>query len=281
MSLVKPKNIEENLLFLLKMGPQKCLDLVAKIKEIRPQTTKQAVYCALRILRDQENIIIAKGTASLNLSWLNEMTNFFESAKGSYVKNSNDGSFLRLADKERIKYYFQTVEKADIFWTHATYVLIEQLIDREPVFFYNPHEWFLLARNKNEQALIDSFTHKNHPFLLTAGGSTPLDKHIASGFDGTKSQYNMLAKPMFKENNYYLNIFGDFLIEVWLDKEIADEVEKLYQTATSFDENAKEKIQKILSRQGRMRLVISRNHKKATKLKKTLARDFAINQKNL
>ena len=281
MSLVKPKNIEENLLFLLKRGPQKCLDLVAKIKEIRPQTTKQAVYCALRILRDQENIIIAKGTASLNLSWLNEMTNFFESAKGSYVKNSNDGSFLRLEDKERIKYYFQTVEKADIFWTQAIYILIEQLKEEEPIFFYNPHEWFLLARNKNEQAFIDSFAHKNHPFLLTAGGSTPLDKHIASGFDGTKSQYNMLSKPMFKENNYYLNIFGDFLIEVWLDKEIADEVESLYRTATSFDEAAKEKIQKILARQGRMRLVISRNHKKATKLKRILAKDFAINQKNL
>ena len=86
---------------------------------------------------------------------------------------------------------------------------------------------------------------------------------------------------MFKENNYYLNIFGDFLIEVWLDKEIADEVESLYRTATSFDEAAKEKIQKILARQGRMRLVISRNHKKATKLKRILAKDFAINQKNL
>jgi len=281
MSLVKPKNIEENILFLLKKGPQKSLVLVAKIKEIRPQTTKQAVYVALRMLNAEQNIVIAKGVASLNLSWLNEMTNFFASAKSSYVKNSNDGSFLALADKERIKYYFQTVEKADIFWTHAIYVLIEQLASEQPIFFYNPHEWFLLARNKNEQALIDSFAHKNHPFLLTVGGNFPLDKHIASSFDTAKSQYNMLAKPMLKEDNYYLNIFGDFLIEVWLDKEIADEVESLYRTATNFDEDAKEKIQKILACQGRMRLVISRNHKKATKLKKTLARDFAINQKNL
>lgn len=281
MSLVKPKNIEENILFLLKKGPQKSLVLVTKIKEIRPQTTKQAVYAALRMLKNEQSIVIAKGIASLNLSWLNEMTLFFESAKGNYVKNAGNGSFLELQDKERIKYYFQTVEKADIFWTHAIYVLIEQLAKEQPIFFYNPHEWFLLARNKNEQAFIDSFAHKNHPFLLTAGSRTPLDKHIASGFDGTKSQYNMLAKPMFKENNYYLNIFGDFLIEVWLDKEIADEVEKLYLTATSFDEAAKENIQKILARRGRMRLVISRNHKKATKLKRTLARDFAINQKNL
>jgi len=281
MSLVKPKNIEENLLFLLKRGPQKCLDLVTKIKEIRPQTTKQAVYAALRMLKNEQSIVIAKGIASLNLSWLNEMTNFFASAKSSYVKNSNDGSFLALADKERIKYYFQTVEKADIFWTHAVYILVEQLKEKEPIFFYNPHEWFLLARSKNEQAFIDSFAQKNHPFLLTAGGNAPLDKHISTSFDGTKSQYNMLTKPMFKENNYYLNIFGDFLIEVWLDKEIANEVENLYQTATSFDEGANAKIQKLLARRGRMRLVISRNHKKATRLKKILARDFAINQKNL
>lgn len=68
MSLVKPKNIEENLLFLLKRGPQKCLVLVTKIKEIRPQTTKQAVYAALRALNVDQSIVIAKGIASLNLS---------------------------------------------------------------------------------------------------------------------------------------------------------------------------------------------------------------------
>ena len=177
--------------------------------------------------------------------------------------------------------FFSFVEKADIFWTHAYYLMIEQLKEGEQAFLYNPHEWFMLGRSHNEKALLQATVQKNIPFLMTVAGNTPLDKYVASNFDGTKSQYNMLAKPMFKENNYYLNIFGDFLIEVWLDKEIADEVEQLYQTATSFDEDAKEKIQKILSRQGRMRLVISRNHKKATKLKKTLARDFAINQKNL
>ena len=281
MSLFKPKNIEENLLFLLKRGPQKCLDLVAKIKEIRPQTTKQAVYAALRALNVDQSIVIAKGVASLNLSWLNEMNNFLESAKHSHTGNLGSGNFLELEDKERIKYYFQTSEKTDIFWTHAYYLMIEQLKEGEPAFLYNPHEWFMLGRSHNEKALLQATVQKNIPFLMTVAGNTPLDKFAASNFDGTKSQYNMLTKPMFKENNYYLNIFGDFLIEVWLDKEIANEVEKLYQTATSFDEDAKEKIQKILSRQGRMRLVISRNHKKATKLKKTLARDFAINQKNL
>ena len=177
--------------------------------------------------------------------------------------------------------FFSFVEKADIFWTHAYYLMIEQLKEGEQAFLYNPHEWFMLGRSHNEKALLQATVQKNIPFLMTVAGNTPLDKYVASNFDGTKSQYNMLAKPMFKENNYYLNIFGDFLIEVWLDKEIADEVESLYRTATSFDEAVKEKIQKILARQGRMRLVISRNHKKATKLKKTLARDFAINQKSL
>ncbi|EKD46507.1 MAG: hypothetical protein ACD_67C00211G0003 [uncultured bacterium] len=276
MSINKPKRIEEYLIFYLKKGPIKCLNLVTKIQEERPGTTKQAVYSALRQLRAEENIIIAKGFASLNIAWLNKMTSFFDLAKNNYIKNSNSGSFLDLEDNERIKYYFHTLQKADVFWTHAYYLLLERLKEHEPVFLYNPHEWFLLARTENELACVTDTIAKNHQFLVTSSSTTLLDKFVSRYFDGTKSQYNMLSKPMFKESNYYVNVFGDFLIEAWLDKNIIAEVENIYQTSQEFDDATKNAFHNVLDMEGRMRIVISRNHKKAERFKKSLTKGFAI-----
>ncbi|KKP94304.1 MAG: hypothetical protein US25_C0072G0008 [Candidatus Moranbacteria bacterium GW2011_GWE1_36_7] len=276
MSLIKPKRIEDYLIFYLKKGSTRCLDLVMKIQEIRPGTTKQAVYSALRLLRDEEQIIIAKGLASLNLSWINEMTTFFELTKDNYLADSGSGSFLDLEDNERIKYYFNNTHKADIFWTHAYYLLIEQLKSGEPIFLYNPHEWFLLARTANEISVYNTAIKKNHPVLVTAGNNTFLDKYVLKYFDGTMRQCNTLSKPIFKENNYYINIFGDFLLEAWLDKDIANKIEDLYKTTNDYDDVTKEAFQNILEIEGRMRIVISRNHKKTLRLKKSLAKGFAI-----
>jgi hypothetical protein len=278
MSLLKPIRIEDYIINHLKTGPVTCLKLVVKIQEDRRKTTKQAVYAALRLLKSQEQIIILKGTASLNITWINQMVGLFEAAKSNYIGDNSRGSFLDLEDKERIKYYFNDVHKADIFWTHVYYLLLERLQPGEPVFLYNPHEWFLIARNENEKAVIKTTIQRGNPFLLTSGNNTFLDKYVGKYLDGDKSQYNILPKALFRENNYYINIFGDFIIEAWLDKTISERVEKLYQKTTQWNDSVRSEAEEILKTSGRMRIVISRNQKKTEKIKKTLRKGFAITQ---
>jgi len=276
LSIIKPKQIDDRIINHLKSGPILTLDLVKTIQQDRPNTTKQAVYAALRSLKAQEIVLTNKGISSLNIAWVNQMVDYLNFTKNKYVTNDNQGSFLDLEDKEKIKYYFNTANKGDVFWTHAYYLLLECLTENEPVFLYNSHEWFLLARTENEKAVISSTINKSHKFLLTSGSDTFLDKQVRKYFDGDKSQYNILAVPLFKENNYYLNIFGDFLIEVWLDQKIAQKIDEFYQTTIQWDENAEIKIKEIINASGRMKMIISRNRAKAEKLKKTLRKDFAI-----
>lgn len=276
MSLNKPKRIEDYILSHLKNGPILMLELVKMLEKDRPGTTKQAVYAALRILKNNEQIITYKGFASLNLSWLNQMMNYFDLAKHNYIKDSSQGSFIDLEEKEKIKYYFKNSIKADIFWTHAYYLLMEQMKEKEPIFLYNPHEWFLLAKNENEKEVIKITTEKNHPFLLISGKNTFLDKYVRKYYNNESSQYYCMEKPFFKENNYYLNVIGDFLIEVWLDKNVTENVEKFYQNTDSWNDNIPDDLRKILTTKGKMRLIISRNHKKAEKIKKSFRKYFVL-----
>lgn len=277
MPLDKPKRIEDYILRYLQSGPILMLDLVKKIQNDRPKTTKQAVYAALRILKKNEQIVTYKGVASLNLSWLNSMVNYFALAKNSYVKgDSTQGSFTDLEDKEKIKYYFNSPTKADIFWTHALYLLTERSEAKEPIFIYNPHEWFLLARHDNENEIFKTVNRKGHHLLLTAGGSTFLDRYIKKYFDNNFSQYHSLETPLFKENNYYLNIVGDFLIEVWLDQNMSNKIEAFYKKTINWDENKLAELKDIINFESRMKIVISRNQQKAEKIKRSLKKYFVL-----
>lgn len=276
MSIIKPKRIEELILNHLKNGSMSIGKLIEKIRKDRPDTTKQAVYAALRQMKQQEVVLTIKGEALLNITWVNQMVAYLDSVKGSYVQEGNKQGSFDLEDGERIKYYFNDAHKADIFWTHAYFLLLESLEADEPVFLYNPHEWFLLARTENEKSVIETTIQHGRHCLITAGGRTFLDKLVRRYFDGEKSQYNALEKPLFKENNYYINIFGDFLIEAWINKGVAERIEALYSDMDKWNEDSVDAFKDILDMSGRMRIVISRNHKKAERLKKTLKRGFAI-----
>jgi len=277
MPLDKPKKIEEYILKYLQVGPVLMLDLVKMIQSDRPNTTKQAVYAAIRVLKKTEQILTYKGMASLNLTWLNSMVNYFDLARHNYVKGkASQGSFIDLEDKEKIKYYFKNPIKADVFWTHALFLLVERNSQNEPVFLYNPHEWFLLARNENEQNVFKTIIRKGHRLLLTAGNNQFLDKYIRKYFDNNLSQYHIKEKPLFLENNYYLNIVGDFIIEVWLDKKMADKIDKFYQETKAWDEGIYERLKNIVDIESRMKIVISKNHRKAEKIKNSLKKYFVL-----
>lgn len=277
MSLDKPKRIEEYVLSHLQAGPMLMLDLVKEIKNDRPNTTKQAVYASLRGLKKSEQILTYRGVASLNLTWLNLMVNYFALAKHNYVKGGvSQNNFIDLEDKEKIKYYFQNPIKADVFWTHALYLLVERNEQKEPIFLYNPHEWFLLTRNENEQTVFKTINRRGHRLLLTVSNNWFLDKYVRKYFDNNLSQYYIKEKPLFKENNYYLNIIGDFVIEVWLDKKIADRIDKFYQETEIWDEGAYERLKSIVNTESRMKIVISKNHKKAEKIKNSLKKHFVL-----
>lgn len=276
MSLNNPKRIEEYILKHLRKGPMLMIDLVETLKKDRKNTTKQAVYAALRLLKKEEQIVTYKGVASLNLTWLNSMINYFYLAKVNYIKGDFNDSFINLEDKEKIKYYFQNPIKTDIFWTHALYLLFENNEVGEPLYIYNPHEWFLLARKENEEKLFKVGVQKGHRLLLTVGNDCFLDKYVKKYFDNESSQYHFREKPLFEENNYYINIIGDFLIEVWLNKKLADRIDKFYKEIVEWNDENLKKLEEIVSKEGKTKIVISRNKNKADKIKRMLSKNFVL-----
>ncbi len=273
----KDPKIEDLILDVLSDGQQSTLALIDKIREKRPQTTKQAVYQALRVLKANETIVQSREEVSLSSVWLKRLADFTEKAELNYKQKERPSTnFLGLKQGEKISYTFKTFEATDMFWAHAFDVLADVTMQTSPIFLYNPHEWFLLARPESEIYLFDHTVKNGRKMFLMIGNNDPLDMYVSKFFDGEKKNYYASPKALFLKNNYYLNVLDDFLIEVWLDPKVSAEIDYVYKHTKIFDENIKAKILEIIKKRGKNKLIITRNKRKADQVKRMFKEYFLI-----
>lgn len=269
MDPILPKTVEEILIAHLAKTGATGDELLDTARRLKKTFTKQGLYHVLRQLAEREIVVKHGKQFSLSQLWITRMNDFFALAGKQYGMDERTGNdFLSLSDGDKISYSFKSPVEADRFWAHAFTVLGELLAKREPLYIYNPHEWFFFARKESEEFLFRELQTNGQKVWLICGGTTALDKHVKRYFDGSVLQYHMVQEyELFEARNYYLNIFGDYIIEARIDESVAEKVDQFYEAHTSVTEETTRVLTALLT-QGKTSLTISRNKKKAEKLKK-------------
>lgn len=274
--LNRPKTIEDYILSALQKGPLGTVPLLTQIQSIRPGTTKQAFYQALRKLKKDEVVVIYSKRVSLSNLWINKMSEYFNQARRNYsVGESPNEDFLALSDGEKISYTFKDPHTTDIFWGHAFHTLAEQN-KNNPVCIYNPHEWFIIAREESEKILFNDIKDRGQKLLVLIGNRNKIDIETGKWFDGNALQYFATDDKVFDKNNYYVNIFDDFIIEAQIDQATADKIDTFYRNTESVSEQSLNELKEVISRKGKNKLTISRNKRKADKLRSIFKKYFLV-----
>lgn len=275
MNILKPSSIDEYIINILQKKSLSGTDLLGEIQKTRKTTTKQALYAALRKLKKQEIIIMNNMNISLSSVWVIRMAEFFQTAKYMYTKSvSADDGFLNLADGEKISYSFADAHTADVFWGHAFHLFTEIFPVDRPLYIYNPHQWFVIARAESEKTLIKSISQTGRKMYVLAGSRDSIDIQIASEFNQENIQYHATGDIVFEKRNYYVNTIGDFIIEAYLDEDVTVRVDQFYKNTKTLNETNREQLENLVKNSGKTKLVISRNHKKAAKIQKTIGNYF-------
>lgn len=275
MNILKPSSLDEYIVHILQKKSMSGADLLKNIQIFRPRTTKQALYAALRKLKKDEMVVMNHMMISLSSVWVIRMADFFQTAKYMYTKTtSQDDGFLNLQEGEKISYSFADPHTADVFWGHAFHILTDIFPIEKPLYVYNPHEWFILARPESEKALFDDISHTGRKMYLLIGSKDYLDVNTSSSFNQKNLEYHATTDKVFEKRNYYVNSVGDFIIEAYLDEAIITKVDLFYRETKIFNHETQQKLQKIVTLSGKTKLVISRNQKKATKLQKIIGSYF-------
>ncbi|NTW46410.1 MAG: hypothetical protein HGB18_05210 [Candidatus Moranbacteria bacterium] len=269
--------IEEQILEVLRDGSVSTTELIRHVADLRTGVTKQGVYKALRKLKEEEKVVVAGKTVSLNLEWIHDMRDFFDSAERRYASKASAMGLLGVGEREKVVYFFRSLNQLDSFWGGNAFRIFSDGMDSdEPIFVYNPHEWFFYLRPETEQSLLRSMSKRTRQVLITVTHNDPLDRKLKAEFDGERFQYHISAKRISEKDNYYFNIFGDYLIEVLIDERIAKRIDEFYKRTKVFDEAARREVSTIASEIGRHKLIITKNRRRAEKYKKTLGKDFYI-----
>ncbi len=270
------QNIEQVILQLLQKGSLTTRELRTLLqRKEKGGVTKQGMYRVLRRLIRAEIVVKHAKQISLNVAWLTKMESFVSLAEHFYMSDNRSGSFLGLTDGEKIKYEFQTLKSTDAFWIHMLFLLAEAN-PNTPWFGYNPHDWFFLVRAESERLFRDFLIKNGGQYLMTSYDTGYLDRLIHKEFDDKNSQYYIRKSPLFEKNNYYLNVIGDYVIEVWIDPTQARAIENIYSSATKFTPDIEKQLQGVINSSGKTKLIVARDKKRAEKLKRMLAKPFYI-----
>lgn len=273
MSLLKPKDTEEEILAALRSGELRTTELFARVKEMRA-VTKQGFYAALRKLVAEEAVTIYQKRVALNAAWVKEFVQEAEKVRDVYLPSQEDGGVLSLKERESVSYAFASTRHLDTFWGHSQSMLINQTPASEPVYSYDPHYWFYIARPETERKLVEDIAKSGRQFLMTAGGDTFLDKKIAEDFNTDFLQYH--RENLFEKRNYYVVVIGDYITEVWLDAYVAEGVEKLYAENRDVDEEMRAAFEKLLAAKAKHKIRISRSARRARELKAKMGKNFFV-----
>lgn len=270
------KKIEDLIIRILKEGPLETIPLILKVWETRPNVTKQAIYKSLRELKKNEVIVKNRMQIALSSIWIKRLADFVQNAQVNYTTEKTPGiDFLTLKEGERVSYSFKTFDATDVFWGHAFSIFSDITPPAFPVFIYDPHEWFLLARGKSELFLFEKIKKSGRKLFLLAGNKDPLDMWVQKYFNGVENYYRMETGMHFKEN-YYVNVFGAFLIEAFLDKNVSHQIGNFYKTTKVFDASAKEELKRIILTRGKNKLIISKNKRKADTIRRIFEKRFLV-----
>ena len=214
---------------------------------------------------------------SLNKLWVQKQYEFFKSANNEYnYKDTQYDNILSMADGDRASYIFHTAELLDQYWAHMFEIFIYNSPKELPIFLLNPHEWFFIAKKESEEDIFRLLDNDNRLILQTGFIDTQLDRLVLKNvFNKWKHQY-FINNKIKRRFNYYLNIVGDFLIEVYLDEDVSQKIEKFYQENVELNQVKVEEFKKIVHQKGKNRLVISRNKFKANNLRKKLSKPFVV-----
>jgi hypothetical protein len=269
--------IEKSIVDVLGQGPLRSSLLVTEVS-VKNSVSVQAVYAALKKLHHDEVIAIQNKKYSISSVWIEKISEKLDQIKNVYSNGEYLGGLLfeDLQDGDRVMYKFKNPVLLDQVWGHILFQLVERTTVGVPIMIYNSHYWFPLVREESERTIFTWLEKKGFKAYFSCGSTETLDAYTIKFFlKNMKHSYSLGVNKGFS-NNFYMNIVGDYLIEVFLDQNVSDDLDIFFKEKDSCSAEDVKLLQGIVSRSGKNKLVITRNHKKALRYRKSLAREFLM-----
>lgn len=258
-------------------GSKNSAVLVAKVAGAH-DCSVQSVYAVLRKLREQGIVLLNKKLLTLNIVWVEEQSELLKRARDTYLESTDSGTFSieTLEEGDRVTYQFKNPVLLDEMWGHTFMLLLNRIQKEIPIMIYNPHSWFPLVRYASEKTIFQSLFDNGFRAYFSFGGQEELDRDICKKFVEPIGHSYSTGVELGLKKEKYINVVGDYMIEVELDEAVAEAINKYFSKYKKIEHSDAKELQEIVSKRGKNKLTLSRNSHKAQRLRSRLAKDFLI-----
>lgn len=245
-------------------------------KKYGASVTFQGVRKAVNLLIEQ-GIVEKKGKEFLlNKNWIRDLRDFSDELYDSYFSENPGIKDIETITEDMKIYTFDNLIEVDLFWNKiitkwfSTHPEIKERVYVQQF----AHMWPVLGQMQ-EEASITNVIHKyNLKFYILNNGNTKLDKWCKNYYEGLGAFYTTNPKGKKEENDKYYSIYGDFIIQTTYPKEIANQIDEIYESSTNFENFKAHELIKILKRKIEIKVMVMKNSLIAEQLRKGILAHF-------
>lgn len=267
-------SIENQVVFELSKGSIPSPLLVKKVSS-EQKVSFQGVYKAITCLEQRNVVTKTKMMLSLNILWVEQLNSFTTSVSDNYVLNEFK-DFLLLDEKEKVTYMFRDAEKLNNQWLHFV-LIIAKKYDTEPIFIWNPHHWFVFAREQEESMLFSWLnTHERKTYLLI-GNNFDLDVEAKKLLQSEQVRVNLDSQSTLKQDKYFV-VIGDYIMTTTYSPEFIEELTQIFKDYKRDSHSKVSDLQTLISQPHKGRIIMEKNKTKALKLARKISKDFFVDK---
>jgi len=251
------------------------------LAKYKPGMTIQGFYKLIRQLLRDRVIVKDSGTLSLNIGWIQNLVQFTDNVKQTYLADEITKRTIILDEGEKNTFTFDRVVEMDDFWDHALLTILYYYQDREHkdknAYSKNYYSWIQVLRTKSEVALVDSFTKMKTKWYMASGSHSLLNSLVSNVITAPNFNYKIYEKldgyGMGKDN-FHVTVIGDFIFETEIPNYIFQTIKNVFETAQYIADFNTENIKNLIREPARTKLTLSRDRERANSIREEIKNIF-------
>ena len=234
MLLTDAQQLKEMIVALLAEHPHlSAADIQAQVATKERSFSRRAIFKELKTLEQLGVVVNAKGSYTLQLIWLINMTSLLRGAYLSCLRAAANSGGVPLSEKTRFTFY--DLARLDYVWMQIIFVL-QQVYPQSFIRVWKPEQWFHMVHE-----------HITDNFFSALGTLGSKQRHLI-GHDCYTCRYGAgliprrvgqfrFAPDAFKLGlGTYITLIGDHVITIRLNSGFAQRMHRLFSSIRNRDE---------------------------------------------
>jgi hypothetical protein len=238
-----------------------CLDYpemtIADLHTIINQTQKLSLaqlYKVVADLVDKQLLVKSHKKLSLHPLRVTDMGIIYHRAQQAIGQTT---TVINLQPGQNHIRYADTFKSLDNVWNIASHYAMSHSQGAQP-YFYNSHTYHIFGMREMELAARQSFSHHGkRPVQFVVGNTTRLDQYGAEIYRQNGCAHVICTQTSFPPQGYFLNIYGDYVIECVLPIALTNYFEVYFQTVTSLADFPVELFEQLFEFKTQLRVKLS------------------------